>query len=59
MIFRVSGFDATNPDPDVPEVAHAGEQWLPMHYPIGVHSHEVFEFSFQIDGVSSWQSGRS
>jgi AraC-like DNA-binding protein len=53
----LSGFDASKPDPEVPELAHAGEQWLPMDYPIGLHSHEVFELYFQIDGVSSWQSG--
>jgi AraC-like DNA-binding protein len=53
----LSGFDATNPEPDVPELAHAGEQWLPMDYPIGLHSHDVFELYFQIDGLSSWQSG--
>jgi AraC-like DNA-binding protein/mannose-6-phosphate isomerase-like protein (cupin superfamily) len=53
----LSGFDAANPDPNVPEVAHAGEQWLPMEYPIGRHAHDVMELYYQIDGVSLWQSG--
>ncbi|HEV8246817.1 MAG TPA: AraC family transcriptional regulator [Polyangiaceae bacterium] len=53
----LSGFDATLPDPSVPEVVHAGEQWLPTEYPIGRHAHEVSEFYYQIDGVSLWQSG--
>jgi AraC family transcriptional regulator len=52
----LSGFDATAPDPNVPEVRHAGEQWLPTEYAIGRHAHEVYEFYYQIDGVSLWQS---
>jgi AraC-like DNA-binding protein len=54
----LSGFDANSPDPDVPEVAHAGEQWLPSSYPIGSHRHEVFELYLQLDGVSLWESRR-
>jgi AraC-like DNA-binding protein len=53
----LSGFDASNPDPDVPEVAHAGEQWLPASYPIGFHHHDFFELYLQLDGVSLWESG--
>jgi AraC family transcriptional regulator len=52
----LSGFDASEPDPDVPEIAHAGEQWLPSSYPIGSHRHEVFELYLQLDGVSLWES---
>src|SRR5258706_14620960 len=52
----LSGFDATAPDAEVPEVWHAGEQWLPTEYAIGRHAHEVYEFYYQIDGISLWQS---
>jgi AraC family transcriptional regulator len=52
----LSGFDASDPDPGVPEVAHAGEQWLPASYPIGSHRHDVFELYLQLDGVSLWES---
>jgi AraC-like DNA-binding protein len=52
----LSGFHAQTPDPDVPELTHVGEQWVPADFLIPVHSHPVWEFYFQIDGLSVWSA---
>ena len=50
----LAGFHAERPDPDVPELAHVGEQWASRRLFIPTHSHAVWEFYSQISGESRW-----
>lgn len=52
----LAGFYAEQPDDRVPELVHAGEQWVPTHFLIRYHAHDVWEFYFQISGETSWES---
>jgi AraC-like DNA-binding protein len=52
----LSGFHAEEPDLDNPELTHAGEEWAPREYKIDWHEHDVWEFYFQIDGMTEWRS---
>jgi AraC-like DNA-binding protein len=54
----LAGFHADVPDPDVPEILHLGEQWTPMTWAIGQHSHRAWELYLQLDGTSIWSSQR-
>jgi AraC-like DNA-binding protein len=53
----LAGFHACAPDPRVPELIHAGEQWAPADFFIPEHTHPVWEFYFQISGESQWDGG--
>ncbi|HLL89846.1 MAG TPA: hypothetical protein VK324_11120, partial [Tepidisphaeraceae bacterium] len=52
----LAGYHAERPDPGVPELTHAGEQWAPSEYLIPDHAHEFWEFYLQLDGGSGWES---
>lgn len=52
----LAGFHADVPDEGVPELVHIGEQWAPGSFLIGDHTHAVWEFYLQIDGVSQWDA---
>lgn len=54
----LAGFIAARPDPAVPELVMAGEQWAPRDKRIAEHSHEVWEFYLQVEGSSVWRAGR-
>jgi AraC-like DNA-binding protein len=51
----LAGFYAGDPDPDLPELVHAGEQWAPGDFQIPEHSHAVWEFYLQMEGGSEWR----
>jgi len=51
----LAGFHGDDPDPDVPELDRAGEEWLPRNARIPLHSHRDWELYLQIDGVSCWE----
>jgi len=55
----LAGFEALQPDADVPELAHAGEQWAPTTHFIETHQHVIWELYLQLDGTSEWISGRT
>ena len=50
----LAGFHAYGPDPDVPELDHAGEQWASRRLLIPTHVHPVWEFYAQVSGESCW-----
>ena len=50
----LAGFHAYGPDPDVPEIVHAGEQWASRRLLIPTHVHPVWEFYAQVSGESCW-----
>jgi AraC-like DNA-binding protein len=52
----LAGFIAVRPDPGVPELVMAGEQWAPGGQFIAEHSHPVWEFYLQVDGDSAWRA---
>lgn len=52
----LAGYHAHDPDPGVPELLFAGEQWAPSDYLIPDHVHGVWEFYLQLDGESWWES---
>jgi AraC-like DNA-binding protein len=52
----LAGFHADCPAPDVPELVHVGEQWVPRVFTIATHAHPVWEFYVQISGKTSWSS---
>jgi len=54
----LAGFIATRPDPEVPELIMVGEQWAPRGQRIGAHSHEDWEFYYQVEGLSRWRVAR-
>lgn len=54
----LAGFIAVHPDPSVPELLMAGEQWAPQTKAIAEHSHGVWEFYYQVSGCSVWRVGR-
>lgn len=54
----LAGFHAEYPDPAVPELVHAGEQWAASDFRILEHAHEVWEFYLQLEGGSEWQGPR-
>lgn len=54
----LAGFIAVHPDPGVPELLMAGEQWAPQTKAIAEHSHGVWEFYYQVGGCSVWRVGR-
>lgn len=51
-----AGFHAEQPDPAVPELTHAGEEWAPDDYKILQHKHPVWEFYLQLEGETIWRS---
>ena len=51
----VAGFHAQEPEADVPELIHIGEQWAPRSYPITIHTHRTWEFYLQLSGESVWE----
>jgi len=51
----ISGFHGESPDPDVPEINRAGEEWLPGSTFIPPHSHDDWELYLQVDGTSVWE----
>lgn len=53
----LAGFHASAPDPAVPELEHAGEQWASTTLFIDTHEHAVWEFYLQLDGTTEWVSG--
>ncbi len=55
----LAGFHADMPDPEVPELVHLGEQWLPAAHAIAEHAHAVWELYLQLDGDSHWWGGDS
>ena len=52
----LAGFHAERPEPSVPELVHAGEQWASQRLLISRHSHTVWEFYLQISGISRWDA---
>jgi AraC-like DNA-binding protein len=54
----LAGFMMVEPDPNVPEVVHGGEQWAPRTYDIRPHRHDVWELYFQVEGWSTWEDER-
>lgn len=52
----LAGYQAVQPDSEVPELRQCGEAWAPNEFPIGSHAHQVWEFYFQIDGESHWRT---
>ena len=52
-----AGFHVDFPDPAVPELMHAGEQWAPVDFLIPEHTHSVWELYYQVDGESEWVGG--
>ena len=54
----LAGFHAEHPDPGVPELIHAGEQWAPSDFQIAEHAHTVWEFYLQLEGGSEWRGPR-
>ncbi|MBA3847258.1 MAG: helix-turn-helix domain-containing protein [Planctomycetes bacterium] len=55
----LAGFHAEIPDPEVPELVHLGEQWLPAAHAIPEHAHPVWELYLQLDGDSRWWAADS
>lgn len=53
--YVLAGFHADAPSPSIPALTHIGEEWLPARSHIAPHSHDVWEFYFQIDGVTRWE----
>ncbi|MDR3710846.1 MAG: AraC family transcriptional regulator [Capsulimonadaceae bacterium] len=51
----LAGFHGEAPDPAVPELHRAGEEWLPGNQGISAHSHDDWELYLQVDGVSHWE----
>src|SRR5579862_6407633 len=51
----LAGFSAIQPEADVPELQHAGEQWAPCNFFIPRHEHDIWEFYLQVSGESSWE----
>jgi len=51
----LAGFHGNQPDPAVPELDRAGEEWLPRNYHIPPHSHSDWELYLQLEGVSFWE----
>ena len=52
----LAGFHAERPDPFVPEIVHAGEQWASQRLFVPRHTHTVWEFYLQISGISRWDA---
>jgi AraC-like DNA-binding protein len=55
----LSGFHATDIDEAVPELIHAGEKWVSPEFRVSWREHRKWEFYFQVDGVTRWQSRKS
>lgn len=51
-----AGFWALLPEPEVPELSEAGEQWVPENYPISWHQNAGWEIYFQAAGGSQWET---
>lgn len=52
----LAGFRSRDPDPDVPELLQAGEEWAPPTRPIPDHSHDhEWECYLQVAGQSRWR----
>ncbi len=51
----LAGFISVHPDPGLPELVMAGEQWGHGGQFIGEHRHEVWEFYHQVSGESRWR----
>jgi AraC-like DNA-binding protein len=52
----LSGFHATDLDESVPELIHAGEKWVSPEFRVSWRQHQKWEFYYQVDGVTRWQS---
>ena len=55
----LAGFHADHPDRDVTELTHAGEQWVPADFVVPEHTHPVWEFYLQLDGLSTWRTAHN
>ena len=53
----LAGFHGDQPDPDVPELDRAGEEWVPRSLRIPEHAHPDWELYLQLDGTSEWEVG--
>jgi AraC-like DNA-binding protein len=51
----LAGFHADEPETDVPELTHCGEQWLPTDWRITPHRHAVWELYLQVSGRTRWR----
>ncbi len=54
----LAGFHADRPEPAVPELGELGEQWVASTHQIPRHVHRWWELYLQLDGRSTWSSGR-
>lgn len=50
----LAGFHAPHPDPAVPALLQAGEQWASAELRVADHDHPAWELYLQLDGASSW-----
>jgi AraC-like DNA-binding protein len=53
----LAGFMAEQPEAEVPELEHIGEQWAPRDFLIPLHEHATWELYVQVSGESKWESG--
>jgi AraC-like DNA-binding protein len=51
----LAGFIAVRPEPEVPELVMVGEQWGAGGQFIGEHTHDIWEFYYQVSGESVWR----
>jgi AraC-like DNA-binding protein/quercetin dioxygenase-like cupin family protein len=51
----LAGFSVIEPDDGVPELQHAGEQWVGARFRVEDHRHATWEFYLQVDGSSWWE----
>ncbi len=53
--YVLAGFHADAPDPAIPALTHIGEQWFAKNAAVAAHQHPVWEFYFQIEGITRWE----
>ena len=51
----LAGFHGESPDPAIPEINRAGEEWLLGRELVHPHCHHDFELYLQVDGTTWWE----
>lgn len=52
-----TGYVIYDPEPCVPELKHAGEEWAFPEYSTTIHQHAYHELHLQLSGSTEWETG--
>ncbi len=51
-----TGYVIWDPEPGVPELKHAGEEWAFPEYSTSIHAHPCHELHLQLSGSTEWET---